>query len=152
MKRKYKVLIIAVVVALVFSALFIYKKNCKDEECFNEALYQCTPAKYFGYRNNNLYLYKISRSLFRDCNLKVEVERMAIGSDPDLIRLLEKKQMKCKIPKDMKLTLDKMENLLTYCNGELKEGLYQLMLERLYALVVRDMKGIIDEAEKALKV
>lgn len=152
MKRKYWVLIISVVVVLIFGAVFIYKKNCEDEECFNEALYKCSPAKFYGYRNNNLYYYKISRSLLRDCILRVKVQRMAIGTEPDLIRLLERKSMKCNIPKDMKLTLDKMENLLTYCHGELKEGLYQLMLERLYALVVRDMKGIIEEAEKALKV
>ncbi len=77
---------------------------------------------------------------------------MAIGSEPDLVRLLEEKDMKCNVPRSVLISLDNMENLLTYCTGELKEGFYQLMLERLYALVARDMSGIISEAKKAIKV
>jgi len=77
---------------------------------------------------------------------------MAIGSEPSLVRLLEGNSMKCKIPDDVTITLDEMENLLDYCHGSLKEGLYQIMLERLYALVVRDMSGIIDKAQEILKV
>ncbi len=147
-------LIIAVVIVLVvfYGLFFVYKKSCQTEECFNDALYKCKPAKFYSYRNNNLYLFKISRSLFSECNLKVEVVKMAIGSEPDLVRLMEGKGMECKVPKDLVITLDKMENLLAYCHGELKEGLYQIMLERIYGLIVRDMSGIIKEAEKIMEI
>ena len=148
---KRSLIIIVAIILIILGALFIYKKGCDDEECFNEALAKCSPAKLYSYRNNNLYLYKISRSL-GDCKLYIKVEKMAIGSEPSLVRLLEGNSMKCRIPDDVTITLDEMENLLDYCHGSLKEGLYQIMLERLYALVVRDMSGIIDKAQEILKV
>lgn len=143
---------IIIILIVLLGIYFFYKKSCKDDECFNEALYKCKPAKYFGYRNNNLYFYKISRSFFSKCKLHVEVERMAIGSERDLIELLEGKSMKCKIPKTVVVSLDEMENLLDYCHGELKEGLLQLMVERLYGLVVRDISGVVKKAEEIIKV
>ena len=151
MERRSFVILGIIILVIILGFFFVYKKSCKTEECFNNALSECKPAKFFGYRNNNLYLYKISRSLV-DCRLYIRVDKMAIGSEPDLVRLLEGKSMKCKIPGEVSISLDKMENLLAYCHGELKEGLYQIMLERLYALVVRDMSGIIKEAQKIMKV
>ncbi len=151
MEKRSWIITIVVIFVIVFSIAFIYKKECDDDECFNKALAECEPTKYYGYKNNNLYLYKISRS-FGKCRLYVKIEKMAIGTEPDLIRLLEDKDMKCQIPKSVVITLDEMESLLNYCHGTLKENLYQLMLERLYALVIRDMSGIIKEAEKIMRV
>lgn len=151
MERRYIFLTVAIIFVLVFGAVFIYKKNCEEDDCFNKALSTCSPAKLYSYRNNNLYFYKISRSI-GDCKLYIKVEKMAIGSDPSLIKLLEGNSMKCKLPAGFAITLGEMENLLEYCHGELKEGFYQIMLERLYALVVRDMSGIIDKAKETLKV
>ncbi len=151
---KKQVIISTFLIILLIGALgfLFYKKRCSDEDCFNKALSDCSPSKYYGYRNNNLYYYGISRSFRGDCKLYIKVERMAIGSEPDLVRLMEEKSMKCNVPRSVIINLDNMENLLTYCHGELKEGLYQLMLERLYALVVRDMSGVISEAKKAMKI
>lgn len=151
--KKETIISIVLIVLLIGASIFLfYKKKCSTEECFNEALAECDPVKYNGYRNNNLYYYSISRSLRGDCKLYIKVERMAIGSEADLVRLLEGKDMKCLVPKSAIISLDNMENLLTYCTGELKEGFYQIMIEKLYALVVRDMSGIINEAKKAIKV
>ena len=149
--KKGLIVFIIILFVIFLGWFFVYKKTCDSDECFNDALAECKPTKFYGYRNNNLYLYKISRSLDK-CRLYIKVERMAIGTEPDLIRLLEGNSMKCKIPKGVEITLDEMENLLDYCHGTLKEGLYQIMLERLYALVVSDMSGIIKEAEKVMKV
>ena len=150
MEKRY--ITIIVIVILVLGGFIFYKKNCKTEECFNDAMLNCKAAKFYGYRNNNLYLYKISRSFGENCKLYVKVYKMAYGTEVDLIRLLEGKSMKCKMPKDIKIDLDNMENLLDYCHGELKEGLLQLMVERLYTLVVRDLSGVVEKAEEILKV
>lgn len=150
MQKRYIAIIVGVVLILGF--FMIYKKPCGDEECFNKALMGCSPAKFYGYRNNNLYLYRISRSFGSTCKLYVRVDKMAYGTEPDLIRLLERKSMKCRIVKGSLISLTNMENLLDYCHGELKEGLLQLMVERLYALVVRDISGVVKKAEDILKV
>jgi len=150
-KRQIIITSIIVLFVIFLGFFFFYKKSCKDEECFNEAMYKCKPATYYGYRNNNLYYYKISRSI-GTCRLNIKVNRMAIGTDLDLVRLLEGKRMKCNIPKNIDINLNEMENILNYCSGELKEGLLQLMVERLYALVVRDLSGVVEQAEKLLKV
>jgi hypothetical protein len=153
MEQRYiNILIFVLVVVLLFSGwFFIYKKSCKTDDCFNDALYNCKPAKYYSYRTNNLYYYKISRSL-GDCKLNIKVVRVAPGSDPSMVKLLEGKSMTCKIPSEVEVSLDNMENLLDYCHGYLKEGLYRLMIEKLYAIVVRDMSNIIDKAKDVLKV
>lgn len=151
--NKKRIISILLIVLLVGSSIFLfYKKKCSDDECFNKALAGCNPVKFYGYRNNNLYYYSISRSFSGNCKIYMKIERMAIGSEPDLVRLLEEKDMNCLVPRSVIISLDNMENLLTYCTGDLKEGFYQIMLERLYALVARDMSGIISEAKKAIKV
>ena len=114
MEKRYVAITLIIILLIAFNGwFFVYKKNCKKEECFNDALARCKPAKFYGYRNNNLYLYKISRS-FGKCRLNIKVINMAIGTEPDLIRLLKGNSMKCKIPKDVTITLDKIENLLDY--------------------------------------
>ncbi len=151
MKKGFLLVIVIIILVIVLGIFFFYKKTCKTEECLNNALAKCSPATYYGYRNNNLYYYKISRS-FRDCNLHIKIDKMAIGTDHNLVRLLEGTSMNCRIPKAVKINLDNMENLLSFCHGDLKEGLLQVMVERLYALIVRDMSGIVKKAEETLKV
>jgi len=151
MEKRPLITIVIIILIIGLGIFFFYKKTCKTEECFNNALAKCKPATYYGYRNNNLYYYKISRS-FRDCNLDVRIDRMAIGTEHNLIRLLEDTDMSCRIPKAVRINLDNMENLLNFCHGDLKEGLLQVMVERLYSLIVRDISGIVKKAEEALRV
>lgn len=77
---------------------------------------------------------------------------MAIGTDLDVKTLLEGKSMTCKIPKSKlsEIELDNMKDLLNYCTGPLKEGMYELLLKRMYALVVSQMSNIVKESEKVL--
>ncbi len=150
-------LAIIIVIVLILASLFyffgIIKPKCSTDQCFNENLQKCSPVKYTRLQNNNLYKYTISRSLGNKCKLTVENKKMAIGTDLDTKNLLEGKSMKCKIPKSKlsEIELDNMKDLLNYCTGPLKEGMYELLLKRMYALVVSQMSGIVKEAEKTLE-
>ena len=62
--------------------------------------------------------------------------------------------MKCIIPKDelRKLNLLETDKVINYCTGPLKEGLYQLMVKRMYELVITNLGEIAEEANNILKV
>ena len=61
--------------------------------------------------------------------------------------------MSCKIPKkELAATnFDNFDNLLSYCHGPLKEGLYEVIIQRMYSLVVSQLGDIVKEAQKVLR-
>lgn len=140
-------IVILLIIILVYLGVF---SSCSTEECFVNALKSCSPVKYEKYQNSNLYSYKIYRSFGSDCKLGVELKQMAIGADLDLIDLLEGKEMMCQVPKDKMDDISKIDRLLNYCHGELKEGLQQVLLQRIYGLLMKGTSEIIDEASKGL--
>lgn len=130
------------------------REDCEqDKKCFDDKLKECKPAQVTIVRNNNAYLYWIGNSLGNNCVINIKLLRVEAGSPPEFKRLLEGKSMKCKIPKKelANLKIEEFDNLMQYCHGELKEGLYELIIERMYSLVVSQLGDIIQEAEKVLK-
>lgn len=153
MKKLIFIIIIVLILAFLFYFFGIIKPKCTTDPCFNENLQKCSPVKYTRLQNNNVYKYTIFRSLGNKCKLTVENKKMATGTDYETISLLEGKSMECKIPKSKasEIELDNMKDLLNYCTGPLKEGMYELLLKKMYALVVAQMSGIVKEAEKTLE-
>jgi len=131
----------------------IIKPKCTTDSCFNENLKSCTPCYYIRVQNNNIYKYTISRSFGNNCKLTIRNIRVAVGTDLDTKTLIEGKSMKCKVPKTKlkEIELDNMKDLLNYCTGPLKEGIYELLLKKIYSLIVAQMSDIVKEAEKVLK-
>lgn len=144
-----------VIVILIFLfAFFIYysgliKPSCTTDACFNQALQKCSPVSYDKLKNNNLYSYEISRSLFSYCNLNIKFEEAALGSEVEIKTLLEGKSMHCKLPKSnlKNIDINEMKDLLNYCSGPLKEGLYELMIKKMYSLIIGQMSSIIKQSE-----
>lgn len=153
MRKLIFIIIIVIILASLFYFFGVIKPKCTTDSCFNENLQKCSPVKYTRIHNNNVYKYTISRSLGSKCKLTVENKKMATGTDYDTIILLEGKSMKCKIPKlkASEIELDNMKDLLNYCTGPLKEGMYELLLKRMYTLIVSQMSDIVKEAEKTLE-
>ncbi len=153
MKKIILTIIIILILIFIFYYFGIIKPKCTTDSCFNKNIKTCTPCKYIRMQNNNLYKYTISRSFSNKCILTIKNKKMAIGSDFDAKNLLEGKSMKCRIPKSKlsEIELDNMKDLLNYCTGPLKEGIYELLLKRMYALVVSQMSHIVKEAEQVLR-
>lgn len=149
--------IIIIILIFLFAFLIYYsgliKPKCATDSCFNQALQKCSPASLTKIKNNNIYSYKISRSLFSKCNLKIKMEKAALGSEIEIKTLLEGRSMSCKIPKSKlkDININEMKDLLNYCSGPLKEGIYELMLKKMYSLVVGQMSGIIKKTESVLQ-
>lgn len=151
-----KWLIILLVICLLVLSLFytgVIKKDCgRDEDCFNQALKSCHAAKFMSIRNNNAYLHSIKGKAGDNCVILIKMEHMAAGTDLELIELLEGKSMVCRVPKE-DLNVEDMEdidNLVHYCTGPLKEGMYELIIQKLYGLIVQNMGDVINEMKDTL--
>ncbi len=146
-------LLLLVIIIIILFYLGIYQKTCLDESCFEKALSKCSSAQYVKQRNNNLYVYTIFNSFKEDCNINIKLEKIAPGSDPDLVKLLEGKSMQCKIPKDILSStyLDNLDNTLQYCHGELKEGILELIIKKMYTLIIENLDEIKKESKEFLK-
>ncbi len=147
----FPLLFILLILTIIF---FIYhKQECTSKDCFNINLQNCKPSYLFALEENNLYSYTIYRSFGSYCNVEIKLERMATGTNKEYIDLLEGKSMTCKIPKDslFNLKIDKIDTLLTYCSGQLKEALYEVIIKKLYGSIIQQMGSIMDEINKVVK-
>jgi len=150
-----KMLLPAIILILIILVLFyvgIFQKTCISESCFQKSLSECNSAQYIKQKNNNLYVYTITNSINENCNIHIKLEKLAPGSDPDLTRLIEGKSMQCKIPKSMlsKTTLDDLDNVLQYCHGELKEGILELIIQKMYTLIIGNLEEIKEQSREFL--
>ena len=62
--------------------------------------------------------------------------------------------MKCDIPRKVLKEKDllKMDEIMPYCSGELKEALYELIVKRMYELIILNLGEIAEEAENIMKM
>lgn len=158
--RRWSFLAKAAIIGAILLALYVagyytgyFRKECnQDKACFNDAFNKCKPAQVVSLRNNNAYVYAIGWQLGKFCELKIEALRIDAGA-PQEFKALKGKSMSCKIPKTMlgNLSVDNFDNLLVYCHGPLKEGLYEVIIQRMYTLVVSQLGDIAQEARKVLK-
>lgn len=144
---------IVVVAFIVIYSSGIIKKNCEsDVTCFKEALNECKTAKLIMQKNNNVYSYVIEPSFRKDCVVSIKLEKAAAGSAPEFRSLVEGKSMKCSIPKDQITDkfLDDFSVVIDSCTGQLKEGLYELIIQRMYTLVVKELSGVLEQTKSSV--
>ena len=158
--QKWGFLAKVAVVGGILLALFVagyytgyFRKDCgQDKTCFQSYVQECKPAQVAVLRNNNAYLYAVGNQLGKSCEIKITSLRIDAGAPPEF-KNLEGKEMSCKIPKTEleKTNLDAFDNLLSYCHGPLKEALYEVIIQRMYTLVVSQLGDIVKEAQKVLR-
>ena len=147
------------IVGGIFLGLFLlgyytgfFRENCKnDVGCFEQRAIECRPSDVVVVQDNNVYRYTVGRSLW-DCQIHVTLERVKTGA-PLEFQALEGKKMTCTIPKrELEgFSLAGFDKYFDYCHGLLKEGLYELVLTRVYSTFIGQMDDVLREAEKALK-
>jgi len=153
-KRITVFLIFAILIFAVLAFNFgLFKKTCTDSECFDAALANCQPAKYEVVKNNNLYNYVIKREMGEFCKIKIELLAMAEGSDISKIEQFEGKSMTCEVPKShlSEVSTEELKGILNYCSGELKEALYEEIIQKLYGLVLINLEDVVAEVDEALR-
>lgn len=151
-----KIIIYVLIVVLLiwaFSNFIGFTKNCKqDKACFDKRIVDCKKTKFINIDNNNIYDYKVKGKSGNNCVIEISLRRMAIGTEVNIVSLLEGKSMTCYLPADKVkgLKLEEMENLVNFCSGPLKEGILELALERIYGVIVQNLGGLVGEIRKEI--
>ncbi|MCD4760083.1 hypothetical protein K8R33_04300 [archaeon] len=143
-KKQVNNIIFSILVILVLTTGIIsnYETNCYyDEECFNQAFFECTKAKVIAYENDNVFEYKILNKEGDSC--KVQIKIIEVNPEADFITKqgFQDKNMTCTLPIQDGFTTSK----LNYCKGPLKEAIYELTIQKMYNLLARNLGEIISE-------
>lgn len=151
-----KILLTLTIVFFLVIATFLLgliKKTCENADCFKESLRRCSTAKYLQLENFNYYKWTINGKSRNDCEIDIKLVKMAAGTPIDRILQFEGKDMSCRVPLSVLQTTEssKVENILNYCTGPLKEAIYQSIIERLYTVIVANLGTAIKELEKTIK-
>ncbi len=153
-RNKVLIIILAIMIFIGFNFYYfgLIKKTCDSSECFLEYVKDCSPVKYGNLINNNKYKYEISRSFGSKCKLWVYLERASEGTDFETKEKLVGKSMRCLIPKDelafVKVT--EVNNLLQYCTGSLKEGIYEIIIKNMYNLILSNLGEVLSDVQTSL--
>jgi hypothetical protein len=137
---------------LISFFLGVFKTQCEDESCFQDAAALCSPKIYEKSVNNNIYRYVISRSFGDMCRIKISLEKTSIGTEFENKLILEGKSMDCYISKSklIEVNFNEIENLLGYCSGPLKEGIYEIMIKKMYGVIISNLGDILGELQLSL--
>ena len=150
--RGYFIIFIFLVIGIYlifFSGLI--KKDCKqDKICFEEVLKDCKSAKFINLRENNLYEFQVIKKKGDLCEVNIELKKMGVGTPIKIVEKFEGKSMKCLIPRNAIAAgkVDEIENIINYCSGSLKEAIFELIIDRMYGLIIKNL-GEISEDVKA---
>jgi len=155
MKKRYNqkaIILIVLIILIVGFGLYYFvpfKKLCKTPDCFDEYRDSCKPVLFRSIINNNYYEYTILRSFGSNCRINVELVQSAPGTEVDIKELLEGRSMVCKIPKHLinGNDINEVDNMLSYCHGYLKEGIYELVVRKMYSLVIANINGILGDVK-----
>ena len=60
--------------------------------------------------------------------------------------------MLCLIPKSelSLININEVENLLKYCTGQLKEGIYEIIIKKMYSIIISNLGEILGEVQTSL--
>ena len=145
-KRGIGLIIIIVIVALlaVYFTFFFYR-SCGDRGCFNDALSECSRVSYLNDAEDASWMYKIQGKSQEQC--KIEVKLLALREGNLDLSKLDGKSMTCLHPiGDIR---DPQDNLKT-CQGELKEEMQDVIINRLHKYIRDNLGEISDELRKVV--
>lgn len=152
-KRILIVFSILIIALAIFYHYGYLKKTCDTEECFIKSLNHCTPAKYFMSQDYNIYRYAVMGTREGHCRVDISLVKMAEGTPILKVQRFEGKEMKCLIGRDKLNTIDtiKIDNVLNYCSGELKEAMYEEIIEKLYTLLVSNLGDAVKDLKSQIQ-
>ena len=148
-------IILIVILILIFASIlyFIFRtKECKTTGCFEEAAIRCEKASIKVREvNGSISRYTIKGEEKDNCILHIKLEKVGSLSE-EMTKRFEGKDMTCSIPKNefSRMKLEEMGADLDYCHGPLKEEIYDVVIKKLYNLVVRDMYSVLEEVKRVI--
>lgn len=133
---KFKIMIaLGIIVILIISTwlIFFYSPKCKNWNCFNEHLKKCERANFIG-GTKMIFEYSIEGNSGVGC--KVNVKLLQGDMNNKDFKKLENQEMMCTLPKGLVIM---PESDIGNCHGLLKEGLQDLIIEKLHTYLVQNL-------------
>jgi len=138
-RKKVKIvlgIIIALLLAGIIYILFFYYHSCENIACYNDYLRDCKKSTYV-YQSNMSFEYKILGKSSGNCSVSVKLIKGDFNNQDSLE--LEKQSMTCSIPLGVVMF---PEQDLENCHGMLKEGMQNLIIQKLHAYIVQNLGKI----------
>jgi len=100
----------------------------------------------------NLYLYEVKGKKGNDCILTIFLKTIGTSQDEILNQMLAQKGMICGVPMDLLQikNISQINDISDYCTGPLKEAALEIVLEKVYSIVVANIGQITLEYENIL--
>ena len=137
-KRRLPVILLFFIIAIwVVWRIFFSYTVCDNWDCFNSNLENCNKAKFIGESNGIVFEYIIRGNSNNFCKVDVELLQGKLNNQ-DSIKL-ENQKMTCNLPKGIAII---PESNIGDCHGLLKEGLQDLIIEKLYTYLVQNLGRI----------
>lgn len=136
---------------LIFIFFINIDRNCKnDQTCFLEATKRCRAATVEVEENGNIFTYSIIGKGKDSCIISVDATD--INGNFNTVELFSGKQMICDVPKTVlqESLIGDVPGLIDYCNGELKEAMYELIISKIYGSIAQNLGEIILEIKKEI--
>ncbi|MBT3416850.1 hypothetical protein HON86_03080 [Candidatus Woesearchaeota archaeon] len=143
-ENKIQGLILAIFTILLITSAIVsnYQTDCKEDiNCFNRAFSTCSPAKVVGYENNNLFEYEILERNEESCIVQIELKEVNPQLDEETKEKFQDKSMVCALPISEGFSTSE----LNFCQGTLKETIYELTIQKMYNLLAQNLGEIISE-------
>jgi len=134
--RNFIIFIVVFVFLLVVYSIAFGYNNCDSWDCFNDNLEKCSRTKFIG-ESDMLFEYIIRGISDGSCEVEVRLLRSNLNNiDSEKIDGLS---MTCSLPKGVVII---PESDIDACHGLLKEGLQDLMIEKLHGYLVQNLGKI----------
>lgn len=148
MKRGWWLIIIILAIIIIGVGayfLFFYEKICTDNACFNSEMSSCKKATYTSESTEASWQYTIKGIKNNSCIINVELLQAKTGSVD--VEKIEGLDMICILP--LGYTGDPQADL-SLCSGKLKEGMQDLIINKMHAYILSNIGKISEELSKVV--
>ena len=121
------------VFAFLIWLMFSYSRTCENQTCFQDYLKDCKKANYIN-TGQMIFQYSILGKSNNQCQVNVKLLQGDLKNQ-DSIKL-EKSEMICNLPLN---TIMNPESDISLCHGALKEGLQELIIQKLQIYIVQNL-------------
>ena len=140
-KTYFIIIVIAILLAVLFYFFFLKASVCNDFECYQHALETCKKSELVREDDNGIWRYVIEKSVDENTCV-VEVSLLALKQGNIDMEELQGLSMECSI---LRSSAEFPENDIASCSGKLKEGIQEVMIQRMHNYLLKNIGKINEE-------
>jgi len=128
------ILLFLLLVTVVIGFFFI--PDCNSRDCFTKAMFDCKKSNFESTVKNVTWQYSVKGTSDDSCVVSVRASNVQM--EADIADKLEGQSMNCYIPNNVAGSF-MPEAKLEYCHGILKEGLQDLIIEKMHLYIMQNL-------------